>query len=120
MKYEELMNNHADKLIDQLLVHVLGEEFVEVHFDFQDEDQWSVVSMHQYEEDLEISLRLHLDKHFDLFLGYYDDEDEFHELTRILNEKEIEQIPIGLQKIMKKVVDDEQGLRFKSALIKQS
>jgi hypothetical protein len=119
MNYEELINNHAAKLIDQLLVHIIGEESVEIHFDFQDDDQWSIVSMHQYEEDLEISLRLHLNKKYDLYLGYYDDEDEFHELTHILTDAEVEQLPKGLQKLMNKVVGDEQGLRIKSEFLKQ-
>jgi hypothetical protein len=75
--------------------------------------------MHQYEEDLEISLRLHLNKIYDLYLGYYDDEDEFHELTHILTEDEVAQLPKGLQKLMNKVVGDEQGLRIKSEFLKQ-
>ncbi len=119
MNYEELINNHSPKLIDQLLVHIIGQETVEIHFDFQNEDQWSIVSMHQYEQDLEISLRLHLNKKYDLYLGYYDDEDEFHELTHVLNEEEVALLPKGLQKLMNKVVGDEQGLRIKSEFLKQ-
>lgn len=119
MNYQELVDNHTDKLIEQLLGHILTQDMVEIHFDFMDADQWSVISMHQYEEDLEISLRLHLKEVFDLYLGYYDDEDEFHEIVRVLTELEREQLPIGLKKLMKKVVDDEQGLRVKGDFLKK-
>jgi len=77
-----------------------------------------VISMHQYEEDLEISIRLHLKGIYDIYLGYYDDEDEFHELIRQLTEEESEQLPKGLKKLMKKVVDDEAGLRVKGDFLK--
>jgi len=117
MTFEELVNNHADQLIEKLLTGILGEKNVEVRFDYADEDQWSIVSMHLYEEDKEISIRLHLNGVYDLHFGYYDDEDEFFEIIHPLTEKEIDMIPEGLRKVMKKVVDDEQGLRFAADLI---
>ncbi len=119
MNYQELVNDHADKLIDQLLGHILTQDAVDIRFDFEDADQWSIISMHQYEEDLEVSLRLHMKGVFDLYIGYYDDEDEFHEIIRVLTEVETEQLPTGLKKLMKKVVDDEQGLRVKGDFLKK-
>lgn len=118
MNYEDLLNNHTSKLIDQFLGFTLTQDNIEIHFDFLDDDQWSIISMHQYEEDLEISLRLHLKGVYDIYLGYYDDEDEFHELIRPLNEEESEQLPTGLKKLMKKVVDDETGIRIKGDFLK--
>jgi len=97
MNYEELINNHTPKLIDQFLGYVLTQEAIEIHFDFEDDDQWSIISMHQYEEDLEISIRLHSNAIYDLYLGYYDDEDEFHELIHPLSEEESDQLPTGLK-----------------------
>ena len=55
---------------------------------------------------------LHINNFYDLYLGYYDDEDEFFEIIHPLTEEEIEQLPIGLKKVMKKVLDDEKGLRL--------
>jgi hypothetical protein len=112
MKYEELVKNHSGKLIDQLVAWVISKDPVEVLFNFMDEDQWAIISMHQYEEDTEISLRLHINNFYDLYLGYYDDEDEFFEIIHPLTEEEIEQLPIGLKKVMKKVLDDEKGMRL--------
>jgi hypothetical protein len=112
MKYEELIKNHSAELIDKLVSFVISKDPVEILFNFEDDDQWAIISMHQYEEDLEISLRLHPNNLFDIFLGYYDDEDEFHEIIHLLNEAEIAQLPEGLKKLMKKVVEDEKGMRI--------
>ncbi|MBT9483720.1 hypothetical protein [Sediminibacterium sp.] len=112
MNYEELVKNHSGELIEKLVTHVVNQDPVEVLFNFEDNDQWAIVSMHQYEEDLEISLRMHSNQTIDLFVGYYDDEDEFHEIVHVLNETELEQLPDGLKKVMRKVVDDEKGMRL--------
>ena len=37
---------------------------------------------------------------------------EFFEIIHPLTEEEIEQLPIGLKKVMKKVLDDEKGMRL--------
>ncbi len=118
MNYQDLVTNHTAKLIDQFLGHVLTQESIEIHFDFLDDDQWAIISMHQYEEDLEISIRLHLNGVFDLYIGYYDDEDEFHEIVHPLSFEESEQLPKGLKKLMKKVVDDESGIKVKGDFLK--
>jgi hypothetical protein len=118
MDYQDLVTNHSGKLIDQFLGFVLTQDSIEIHFDFLEADQWSILSMHQYEEDLEISIRLHLNGVYDIYLGYYDDEDEFHEIIHPLSFEETEQLPKGLKKLMKKVVDDEAGIRVKGDFLK--
>ena len=112
MTFEELMKNHSAEVIEKLITEVLANDPVEVHFDFLDQDQWSIISTHQYEEDKEISLRLHPNNYYDLYFGYYNDEDEFIEIIQPLTAEEIKMIPVRLQKVMKKVLDDEQGLRI--------
>ncbi len=112
MTFEELIKNHSAAVIEKLLTEVLANDPVEIHFDFLDQDQWSIITTHQYEEDKEISLRLHPSDHYDLYLGYYDDEDEFIEIVQPLAEEEKKMIPVRLQKVMKKVLEDEQGMRI--------
>jgi hypothetical protein len=112
MTYEELVRDHAGELVEKLVTEVISKEAAEVRFEFEDNDQWSVISMHIYEEDKEISLRLHAGDRYELFFGYYDDEDEFFELTQTLTPEEIKIIPKGLQKVMTKVLADEQGMRL--------
>jgi hypothetical protein len=112
MTYEELLKNHAGGMVEKLVTEVINKEVVEVRFEFEDNEQWSVISMHIYEEDKEISLRLHADDRYELCFGYYDDEDEFFEITKQLTPKEKEIIPKGLQKVMEKVLADEQGMRL--------
>jgi hypothetical protein len=112
MTYEDLVKNHAGEMIEKLVTDVVSKDAVEIRFDFEDNDQWSVISMHIYEEDKEISLRLHTGDRFELYFGYYDDEDEFHEITQALTTEEIKIIPKGLRKLMAKVLADEQGMRL--------
>jgi hypothetical protein len=112
MKYEELVKTHAAEIIEKLVTDVLSKEPVEVHFNFEDDDQWSLITMHIYEEDKEISLRLHQDDLFDLHFGYYDDNDEFFEIVQPLTEEQKKIIPELLKKVMKKVLTDERGMRL--------
>ncbi len=112
MTYEELVKNHTGEMIEKLVTDVISKEAVEVRFDFEDNEQWSVITMHIYEEDKEISLQLHSGDRWVLYFGYYDDDDEFHEITQNLTEEEKNIIPKGLQKVMAKVLVDERGMRL--------
>jgi len=112
MTYEELVQDHAGGMIEKLVTWVVSQDPVEIRFDFQDNDQWAVVTMHIYEEDKEIALRLHANDQYNLYFGYYDDEDEFFEIIHALTEEEKKIIPEGLKKVMKKVLSDEEGMRL--------
>jgi hypothetical protein len=112
MTFEELIKNHSADVIEKLITEVLAKDFVEIHFDFLKEDQWSIITTHQYEEDKEISLRVHLNDYYDLYFGYYNDEDEFIEIVHPLTEEEKKILPVRLKKVMKKVLDDERGMRI--------
>jgi len=112
MNYEQLIENHAGQLIEKLMTEILNKDAIDVKFEFEGNEQWSLVIVHLYEEDKEISLRLHSGDRFELYFGYYDDEDEFHEITKYLMEDETAVIPKGLKRAMQKVLSDEQGLRL--------
>ena len=112
MTFEELIKNHSADLIEKLVTEVLTKDPVEIHFDYLEQDQWSIITTHQYEEDKEISLRLHLNDYYDLYFGYYNEEDDFIEIIQPLTEEEKKILPPRLQKVMKKVLDDEQGMRI--------
>ena len=112
MNYQDLVKNHAGEIIEKLVTEVVNKDAIEIRFDYEDNEQWSVISMHIYEEDKEISLRLHANDRYDLYFGYYDDEDEFHEIIQSLTPEEKKIIPKGLQKAMEKVRVDEQGMRL--------
>src|SRR5206468_12621587 len=112
MTFEELIKDHSADVIEKLITEVLTKDFIEIHFDFLEGDQWSIITTHQYEEDKEISVRLHLNDYYDLYFGYYNDEDEFIEIVHPLTEEEKKIPPVRLKKVMKKVLDDEQGMRI--------
>lgn len=111
MNYEELVNNHAAEMIEKLLTEILSKDSIDIRFDYSDDDQWAAVSIHTTEDDNEISLRAHSGK-YNLYFGYYDDEDDFHEITKELTPEEKEGIPKGLRNAMEKVLKDEQGMRL--------
>lgn len=117
MTIEELIENHSADLIEKLLTEVLAKDAVEIHFDFFEQDQWAIITSHQYEEDKEISLRLHPNNYFDLHFGYYNDDDDFIEIVKPLTEAEIKTIPVKLIKVMKKVLNDEQGMRIPNNIL---
>jgi hypothetical protein len=117
MTYEELVKNHSDELIEKLVTEVISKDTVDIRFEFEDEDQWSVISMHIYEEDKEISLRLHANDRYDLCFGYYDDKDDFFEIIQPLTPEEKNILPKKLQKVMEKVLTGEQGMRIPCNLL---
>jgi hypothetical protein len=78
----------------------------------QDDEEWSVIKIHLYEEDKEMALRLLSEDRWVLQFGYYDDDDEFIELLQPLARLEIDLIPKGLQRVMLKVLTSEEGLRL--------
>lgn len=112
MTYQELVKNHSGEMIEKLVTEFVTRNPAEIHFDYSDTDQWSVISTHVYEEDKEIAIRAHADEFYDLYFGYYDDDDEFHEIIQPLSEDEKNSLPKALRKAMTKVLEDEQGMRL--------
>jgi hypothetical protein len=112
MTYEELVKNHPGSLVEKIVTEVVNKDTVEVHFEDEEDEQWAVIKVHIYEEDKEMALRLLSDDRWVLQFGYYDDDDEFIELLQPLTQTEIDMIPKGLQKVMRKVVTSEEGLRL--------
>ena len=112
MTYEELVKKHPGSLVEKIVTEVVNKDAFEVHFEDEDDDQWAVIKVHVYEEDKEMALRLLSDDRWVLQFGYYDDDDEFIELLQPLTQLEIDLIPKGLQKVMRKVVASEEGLRL--------
>jgi hypothetical protein len=112
MTFEELIRDHSADMIEKLVSWVIAEDMAEIRFDFQDDDQWAVITMYEYEEDKEVSIRLHLNDRYDLYFGYYDDEDEFFEIIHQFTEEEKKILPDGLKKLMKNVLDKEEGMRI--------
>lgn len=117
MNNEELVKNHSAELIQNLVTEVIAKEKIEIRFEFEDNEQWSVVTTFVDEEDKEISLRLHANDLFNLYVGYYNDDDEFLEIIQPLTAEEKKIIPKGLRKIMEKVLADEQGMRVPGNLL---
>jgi hypothetical protein len=112
MTYEETVRQHPGSLVEKIVTEVLNKISVEVHFEMQDDDEWSVIKVHVYEEDKEMALRLLSEDRWVSQFGYYDDDDEFIELLQPLTPPEKDLIPKGLQRVMPKVLTSEEGLRL--------
>lgn len=112
MTYEQLVRQHPGSLVEKIVTEVLNKNTVEVHFEMQDDEEWSVIKIHIYEEDKEMALRLLSEDRWLLQFGYYNDEDEFIELLQPLTRPEIDLIPKKLQRVMLKVLASEAGLRL--------
>jgi hypothetical protein len=117
MTNEELIENTSEKIVENLVSEILSQAVVEVRFEFLDADQWAVVSVYNYEEDNETSLRLLKDNCYELHYGYYNDDDEFFEIVKTLSPEEKNIIPKGIHKVMAKVLSDEQGMRLPGKLL---
>jgi hypothetical protein len=117
MTFEELIKNHSADLIEKFITELLSKEFLDIQFDYFEQDQWAAITTHQYEEDREISLRVHLNDYYDLYFGYYDDQDDFIEIVHPLTEEEKKILPERLIKVMNKVLEDEKGMRVPIKLL---
>jgi hypothetical protein len=116
MTHEESVNDQIDLLIGKLISDITAQDMVDVRFEFEDNEQWSVLSTFQ-EDDSEISLRLHSGNRYFFYHGYYDEKDEFQEMVRPLSEDQVATIPSAIGRIMLKVLDDEQGMRVPGTLL---
>lgn len=117
MNYEMEVKDQPDKLIGKVVSAIRDKKAVDIRFEFVGNEQWSVVSIYMDEEDNELALRLYDGGRYELYVGYYDDEDELREIARTLTEEETKNIPKGLQKVMTKVLTDEEGLRVPGSLL---
>lgn len=118
MDYNEMVKKNAGDLIEQLVTLLIKEGQIDIRFDEDDDDDnWAIVTVHLYEEDKEISVRLHHNNQYDLYFGYYDDEDEFFEIIHTMSAEETDILPESLRKLMKHVLDKETGMRVPANLI---
>lgn len=116
-KYEELVCNQPGALVEQIVKVVAKQKAVDVSFEEEDDQQWAIVKVHKEDEDLEMAIRLQTGDKWILQFGYYDDDDEFIELLQPLTQPDIDKIPLALQKVMRKVLVSEEGLRVPGTLL---
>ena len=108
---------NSNELIADLLKWVTGKAPVEIRFVDLDDDNCAIITLYDYKGDKELSLRLHLNDVYDVHIGYYDEEDEFIEIAAPLSSEQKSALPEKLKKVMKKVLDDESGLRVPGSLL---
>ena len=116
-KYEDLVRSRPGSLVEQIVKEVVNRKAVEVHFEEEDDQQWAIIKVHKEDEDLEMAIRCQSGEKWVLQFGYYDADDEFIELLQPLAKPEVELIPQALQKVMRKVLASEEGLRVPGSLL---
>lgn len=117
MAKEILVKEQSNELINDLIQWATGKAPVEIRFDHFDDDQWAVITLYDYKGDKELSLRLHLNDLYDVHIGYYDKDDEFIETAMPLSPEQKATLPEKLKKLMKKVLDDESGIRLPGSFL---
>lgn len=116
-KYEELIRNNPGSLVEEIVKEVVNKKAVDVHYEEEDDDQWAIIKVFKEDEDQEMAIRFLPGDKWVLQFGYYDDDDEFVELLQPLSQVEMGLIPQGLQKVMRKVLASEEGLRVPGSLL---
>lgn len=117
MAIEVSVKEQSNELITELVKWATGKAPVEIRFDHVDDGQWAIVTLYDYKDDKELSLRLHLNDLYDLHIGYYDEDDEFIEMAEPLSAEQKATLPEKLKKVMKKVLDDERGIRLPGSVL---
>jgi hypothetical protein len=117
MATEIPIKEQSNELIADLIKLVTGKAPVEIRFVDLDDDCCAVITVYDYIGDKELSLRLHLNDLYDVHIGYYDDEDEFIEIAELLSPEQKTTLPEKLKKVMKKVLDDESGIRIPGSVL---
>jgi len=115
--YEELVRDQSGTLVEQIVTAVVKQKSVDVFFEEEDDQQWAIVRVYKEKEDQEMGIRLQTGDKWILQFGYYDEEDEFIELLQPLAPADIDRIPQALQKVMRKVLVSEEGLRVPGGLL---
>lgn len=115
--YEELVRDQSGTLVEQIVTAVVKQKSVDVSFEEEDDQQWAIVKLYKEAEDQEMAIRLQTGDKWILQFGYYDEDDEFIELLQPLAPVEIDRIPQALQKVMRKVLAGEEGLRVPGGLL---
>ena len=116
-KYLEQIKNNPGSVVEQIVKEVVGKKAVDVHFEEDDDAEWAMIKVYNEDEDQEMAIRLQSGDKWVLQFGYYDDDDEFIELLQPLGQLETDLIPQGLQKVMRKVLASEEGLRLPGSLL---
>jgi len=116
-KYEELVKNSPGSVVEEIVKELVKKKAVDVHFEEDDDQQWAGVKVHKEDEDQEIAIRLQSGDNWVLQFGYYDQDDDFIELLQPLTQAETDLIPLALQKVMRKVLASEEGLRVPGNLL---
>lgn len=113
MAWKEIVENKPVEMIDKMVATISSEKHFDVRFDDEeDDDNWSMITIHDYDEDEEVSLRLHTDDRYDLHFGYYDSKNDFLEITHPLTIDQSDKIPERIRKLLKKVLFEGKGMRI--------
>lgn len=115
--YEELVRNQSGPLVEQIVTAVVKQKSVDVSFEEEEDQQWAIVKVYKEAEDQEMAIRFQTGEKWILQFGYYDEDDEFIELLQPLTQADIDRIPQALQKVMRKVLTSEEGLRVPGNLL---
>ena len=102
----------VDELVVELLETLSQQNPIDIRFDFEGDDSWSVITLFDNQDDSQLSLRYYGNEKFMVVAGAYNEEDEFEETAEMLLATSIQNLPEGCKLLLNKVRDDEKGMRL--------
>jgi hypothetical protein len=117
MAKEILVKEQSNELIADLVKWATGKAAIDIRYVDLDDDCCAIITLYDYKGDNELSLRLHLNELYDVQIGYYDKNDDFIETAEPLTPEQTATLPEKLKKVMKKVLENESGLRLGGSLL---
>jgi hypothetical protein len=111
MSQQEMVKKQAAEMVQRVLNESFAKKTFDIRYDYNEQEEWSVITIHT-KEDNEISVRMYGPEEYALYYGYYDEEDEFHEVLLVLPEEIKATIPKPLHNAMEKVLHEESGIKL--------
>ncbi|MBU3743479.1 MAG: hypothetical protein FGM61_02885 [Sediminibacterium sp.] len=106
------IERNVTEIISELLETLSQQNQVDIRFDFEGEDSWSVITLFDESDDSQLSLRYYGNQKYLLVAGAYDEDDDFVEVAEALSDAMVSDLPEGCTLLMDKVRDDEKGMRL--------
>ena len=106
------IERNTAEIVSELLETLSQQNQVDIRFDFEGEDSWSVITLFDEEDDSQLSLRYYGNQKYLIVAGAYDEEDDFVETAEALTDTLVSDLPEGCTLLLHKVRDDEKGMRL--------
>jgi hypothetical protein len=112
MQFADILKADATVLADFILKWAADQPAVDIqHDEDENEEPYSYIVHFHEEDDQQVAFRLYADGTGHIYIGYYNEKDDFIETFRHLTAAQLHALPANFLKLLKKVLSDEEGMR---------